>query len=299
MILLMVIVLVLNRHPKISSGNHVTSSYTVNDLSKSNLTGKSEVKYKLGLALSGGGIKGFCHVGVLKALEESGIRPDILSGVSSGAMVAALYADGYSPDSIVKTFENISLAQYFRIGITDGGLLSMQGFRELLDTLLKAETFEELSIPLRIVATDLDNGKSVVFDKGNLVDAIIASSSVPILFTPYEINGVNYVDGGVMKNLPASAIRDDCKILIGISAGPMDTDMYEKSIAQIALRSYKFIFRSNATQEKNLCDILIEPDNISDFNGASLGSINAIFSMGYNETLTMLDSTNLKARLKK
>jgi NTE family protein len=295
----MVIVLVLNRHRETSSGNHVQSSYTVNGYHEYPEFKRSNAKYNLGLALSGGGIKGFCHVGVLKAFEESGIKPDILSGVSSGAMVAALYADGYSPDSIVKTFEKISLAPYFRIGITDGGLLSMQGFRELLDTLISADTFEELSIPLRIVATDLDNGKSVVFDKGNLVDAIVASSSVPILFTPYEINGINYVDGGVMKNLPASTIRSDCKILIGVSAGPMDTDMYEKSITQIALRSYKFIFRSNATQEKNLCDILIEPENISDFNGASLGSINAIYNLGYKETLTMLDSTNLKARLKK
>ncbi|MDD4922590.1 MAG: patatin-like phospholipase family protein [Bacteroidales bacterium] len=248
---------------------------------------KSGKKYALGLALSGGGIKCLCHVGVLKAMDEAGTKPTLISGVSAGAVVGALYADGYSPDSILSLFENIEYSDFFRLEVPDGGLFSLDGFKEFLDTVLRAKTFEELKIPLRIVATDLDGGKSVVFDHGSLVDALVATCSVPILFCPYTINGVNYVDGGVLQNLPASVIRPDCKYLIGVSLGPLKADTYEKSISNIALRSYRFIFRSNANYDKTLCDMVIEPDSISRFNGGDVGRAREIFNIGYREAKRM------------
>lgn len=244
---------------------------------------KSDKTYRLGLALSGGGVKALCHLGVLKAMEEEGLKPDVMSGVSAGAVVAALYADGYSPDSIVSMFDRVNFSEFLRLEMPDGGLFTLTGFKEYLDTVLRAKTFEELKIPLRVVATDLDRGKSVVFDKGPLVDALIATCSVPILFSPYMIDGINYVDGGVLENLPASAIRPECKYLIGVSVGPMKADPYEKSIADIALRSYKFIFRSNANYDKGLCDMVIEPASISEFNGGDVDRAHEIFNIGYHE----------------
>jgi len=301
MFLLMVIVLFQNRrvsvHPRQdnlemaqNSEGQELNHYANSENSKNISSGHKNIPYKVGLALSGGGIKGFCHVGVLKALDEKGIHPDIMSGVSSGAIVAALYADGYSPDSIVTIFDKIHLVEYFRIDFLNGGFMGMEGFKHLLNTVLHANTFEELSIPLRIVATDLDNGQSVVFDSGNLVDALAATCSVPILFSPYVIDGVNYVDGGILKNLPASTIRSDCKVIIGVSSGPLDADSYQKSITNIALRSYKLIFRSNTTREKGLCDILIEPAGIGNFNGVSLNRVKDIFDIGYNETIKILNT---------
>jgi len=249
---------------------------------------KSREKYAIGLALSGGGIKCLCHVGVLKAMEEEGLKPDVLSGVSAGAVIAALYADGYSTDSILSIFENIKYSDFIRLEMPDGGLFTLTGFKEFLDTILRAETFEELKIPLRVVATNLEVGKSVVFDQGPLVDALVATCSVPILFSPYNIDGVSYVDGGVLQNLPASVIRPECKYLIGISLGPLKTEPYEKSIANIALRSYKFIFRSNANYDKGLCDMVIEPSAISEYNGGDVNRAHEIFIIGYNEAKKML-----------
>lgn len=245
--------------------------------------------YRIGLTLSGGGVKCLCQVGVLKALEEDSIRPDILSGVSAGAVVAALYADGYSPDSILSIFKHIRYTDFFRLEVPEGGLLTLTGFKEYLDTLLHAKTFEELKIPLKVVATDLDGGRSVVFEKGPLVDALVASCSVPILFCPYNIGGVNYVDGGVLKNLPASVIRSDCRYLVGVSVGPLDTSPYEKSITEIALRSYKFVFRSNARYDKALCDMLVEPTSISEYHGGDVEQADAIFEIGYRETKKKLE----------
>ncbi|MDD2611757.1 MAG: patatin-like phospholipase family protein [Bacteroidales bacterium] len=249
---------------------------------------KSGEKYALGLALSGGGIKCLCHVGVLKAMEEEGLKPDVISGVSAGAVVAAMYADGYSPDSIFSIFKNIKYSDLFRLEMPDGGLFTLTGFKEFLDTILRAKTFEELKIPLRVVVTDIDAGKSVVFDRGPLVDALVATCSVPVLFSPYNIDGVNYVDGGVLQNLPASVIRTECKYLIGVSLGPLKADPYEKSIANVALRSYKFIFRSNANYDKGLCDMVIEPSAISKYNGGDVNRAHEIFNIGYQEAKKML-----------
>ena len=103
--------------------------------------------YKTGIALSGGGIKGMCHAGVLKALEEVGIKPDIISGVSAGAIVGALYADGYTPDEIATLFEDISFRQMTKFRIPDGGLFRIDAFEEFMLKNLRAKTFEALKIP--------------------------------------------------------------------------------------------------------------------------------------------------------
>ncbi|MFA7044508.1 MAG: patatin-like phospholipase family protein, partial [Bacteroidales bacterium] len=190
--------------------------------------------------------------------------------------------------SILSIFKNIKYSDFFRLEMPDGGLFTLTGFKEFLDTILRAKTFEELKIPLRVVVTDIDAGKSVVFDRGPLVDALVATCSVPVLFSPYNIDGVNYVDGGVLQNLPASVIRTECKYLIGVSLGPLKADPYEKSIANVALRSYKFIFRSNANYDKGLCDMVIEPSAISKYNGGDVNRAHEIFNIGYQEAKKML-----------
>ena len=300
MFLLMVLWLIFQRiagvHPKVI---YVTSIADEMILHKGSpvqdaIRYKSGKKYALGLTLSGGGIKCLCQVGALKALEEEGIKPNVISGVSAGAVVAALYADGYSPDSILSIFKNVRYSEFFRLEVPDGGLFSLTGFKEFLDTVLHAKSFEELKVPLVVVATDLDRGKSVVFDKGPLIDALVATCSVPILFCPYTIDGVDYVDGGVLMNFPASVIRLDCNYLIGVNLGPLNNDSYEKSITNIALRSYKFIYRSNSNAEKKLCDMLVEPAAISNFNGGDVGRAQEIFTIGYNETKRLLQKQKVQ-----
>ena len=246
--------------------------------------------YKIGIALSGGGIKGMCHAGVLKALEEQGIVPEILSGVSAGAIVAALYADGYKPDEIATLFEEISFRQMTKIRIPNGGFFKTDVFQDFLNNKLRAKTFEELSMPLRVVATDLDKGQSVVFSSGSLIDPIVASCSVPVLFSPKLIDGVNYVDGGVLKNLPVSTIRDECDIVIGVNASPQVADKYKMSILNVASRSYHFMFKANILHDKELCDLLIEPTDMGNYETFEGGKGREIFELGYRTTREMLIS---------
>jgi len=244
--------------------------------------------YKIGIALSGGGIKGLCHAGVLKALEEHGIKPDILSGVSSGSVVAALYADGYSPDEIALLFEDISFRRMTKIQIPDGGFFRIDAFQKFLSKKLRAGTFEELKIPLRIVATDLDRGRSVVFSSGKLLEPVIASCSVPVLFSPKVIDGIRYIDGGVFKNFPVSTIREDCEKVIGINASPLVADEYKPTILNVAARSYHFMFKANILADKELCDLLIEPVDMGNYETFDVDKGREIFELGYRTTKQLL-----------
>jgi len=246
--------------------------------------------YHIGIALSGGGIKGLCHAGVLKALEEQGIKPDIISGVSSGSVVGALYADGYTPDEIAVLFEDISFRNMTKIRIPNGGFFKTDIFEHFLAHKLRAKTFEELKIPLRIVATDLDKGLSTVFSTGKLIQAIVASCSVPVLFSPKIINGIHYVDGGVLKNFPVSTIRTDCEKVIGINASPMVAEEYKTSIINIALRSYHFMFKANILHDKELCDLLIEPLDMGNYETFSVDKGREIFELGYQSARHILAS---------
>ena len=245
--------------------------------------------YNLGIALSGGGIRGMCHAGVMKALEEYGIKPDIIAGVSAGAIVGALYADGYSPDEIAGFFEHVEFRKMTKVKIPNGGFFGIESFEKFLAGKLRAKTFEELKIPLRIVATNLDRGESVVFTSGNLLDAIIASSTFPVLFTPKVINGENYIDGGVFKNFPVSIIRDDCEKIIGINASPLVADKYKMSVLNVAIRSYNFMFKANILHDKELCDFLIEPVDMANYETFETEKSREIYELGYQTAKDMIE----------
>ncbi len=245
---------------------------------KDNKTGKT---YKIGVALSGGGIKGLCHAGVLKALEEQYMIPDVISGVSAGAVIGALYADGHSPDEISQLFKNISFRQMTKPRIPNGGFFSIDAFREFLEKHLRATTFEELSIPLRVVATDLDHGNSIAFSSGNLLDSIIASCSVPVLFLPQVIDGSHYVDGGVLKNFPVSTLRSECEKVIGVNASPMATKDYKMTVTGVAMRAFHFMNNSNSLQDRELCDLLIEPCEMVDYDLFGVDKYLEIYQLGY------------------
>lgn len=241
----------------------------------------------IGVALSGGGIKGLCHAGALKALEEFGVKPDIVSGVSAGSVVGALYADGWSPDEIGEFFEHVTFRQMTRFGM-HGGVFDIGEFEKFLGSKLRARTFAELKIPLRVVATDFDRGRSVTFSEGELLPRIVASCSVPVLFTPKRIDGVNYVDGGVLKNFPASTILHECRTLIGINASPMVAEEYKLSLVNVAMRSYHFMMKANILPDKEVCDLLIEPTDMGNYDTFDVDKSREIFDVGYTSARQLL-----------
>lgn len=245
--------------------------------------------YPIGLALSGGGSQGFAHIGALKALEEARIRPDLIAGVSAGSIVGALYADGYTPDEMIDLFHEVRFKDFAEITVPRSGFFSIDGFRKFLQHTLRARTFEELTLPLIIVATDLDHGKSVPFSTGPLIDVICASCSIPVLLNPVQIENVHYVDGGVLRNFPVTPIRSLCDTIIGVNVNPFIVGEYKKNILGIAQRSYSFIFKSNSIADAKLCDILIQTEETSEYNIFDLDNIRDIANFGYQDTKKVLE----------
>ena len=250
-------------------------------------------KYRLGLALSGGGARGFAHPGALKAIEDFGLRPEIISGTSSGALAGVLYADGYSPEEIVSLFVGKDFREFVEIQVPVAAIFGASGFRRFLKKHLRSKNFEELQIPVKIVTTNFDEGKSVIFDQGSIVEPLIASCSIPIVFNPVVINGVNYVDGGVCKNFPVSTIRSLCKKIIGINVSPLVPKKYSKTIMHIAERSYHYMSRNNTLLDRTLCDVLVEITDLDYFKTFDLVNSEKIFKIGYDASKqTMLESIN-------
>jgi NTE family protein len=195
-------------------------------------------KHKIGLALSGGGVKGFAHAGAIKAMEEKEIHPDIISGTSAGAIVGALYSAGYSPDEICSLFKQKDFNDFVEITLPKSGLFATEGFLKFLRESIDYENIEELPIPLFVTSTNLDKGASVIFNKGNIAERVMASACIPVIFKPIVIDGNKFVDGGIFKNFPVSPIRNICEFVIGVNASPLTTEKYSDNIVAIAERSY-------------------------------------------------------------
>lgn len=243
-----------------------------------------EEKYKIGLVLSGGGARGFAHLGVIQALNEADIFPDIVAGTSAGALAGVLYCDGYSPKEILKIMKLQSKLDYMRPIVPRDGLLQISGVVRLLESHLKAKTFEDLRIPLVVCATDLNHGKSVYISKGELITAVIASSSIPVLFKPVIINKIYYVDGGVLDNLPVKPIQNKCKMLVGSFVNPVG---YEESISgliTIAMRTFMLDQTKEVEVKRKNFDLLIAPPELTKFGILEVEKADAIFEMGYNKT---------------
>lgn len=237
--------------------------------------------YPLGLALSGGSIKGFAHLGVLKYLDEVGLRPDIIAGTSAGSIMGAFYASGYAPEEILDILAHTGFMQMTRLTTKGGGIFSTTNFFRLLKKHLRYRNLEDLPLPMRIVATDLDRGEQHIFTEGPLAKIVLASSSIPILFRPVEINGHTYVDGGLFRNFPVIIIRDDCQEVIGMNLGPVESKEIPKTIKAIANRSWDLVFRQNTTPDREACDYLLETSEVTKFGMFEVSAADELMQMGY------------------
>lgn len=236
----------------------------------------------LGVALTGGGARGFAHAGALKAIEEAGLKIDVIAGVSAGAIVAVLYSAGVSPDNILKIFSERGFTDFAALNIGNGGLFSIDKFiKFIMQNLDGKKNFEDLNIPCYIGVTDLDHGESVEFHSGTIAPRIMASCSIPIIFKPVRIEGVHYVDGGVLRNHPAWIIRDKCNKLIGVNVSPMNLNSKVDSLVGVAMRTYSMMLKANQTEDMALCDINVTTPEISHYSTFNLKMISNVFNSGY------------------
>jgi NTE family protein len=252
-------------------------------------------KYGVGLVLSGGGARGFAHVGALRALNEHGIFPDVISAVSVGAIVGALYADGSKPAEIFETFRNLDIYKYIRLRRPMLGMLRAEGLRKRLDAALNAKTFEELRIPLFVSTTNFTRATTAYFSSGPLLTPILASSAIPLVLKPMLIEGELYVDGGLMNNLPVGPLEGLCNTIIGINVNPAYTVERFRSFRNYADRVMHLAIRANVKPDIAKCDLYLEPPGLMDYNIFKLSAATRIHDIGYQYTNKILRQMDLSA----
>jgi NTE family protein len=242
---------------------------------------------KFGIVLSGGGMRGIAHLGVLKALAEYGIVPSMLSGTSAGATCGAFYSIGYSPDKIISLFREIKLFDIRRLLIGKAGLFSLSDLEKFFLEHFPENSLEALPIPLTVTATDIVNGQTVYFSSGNLSKAILASSCIPVLFEPVAYQDTLLVDGGVLNNFPVEPLIERCDKIIGIHVNAMSANKEHLSMRNIIDRSFHFALINAVHQKINMCDLFIEPPEMSRFGMFDSENGAEIFDFGYQFTKTL------------
>jgi len=219
---------------------------------------------KVGLALSGGGARGFAHIGVLKVLVESGVPIDVIAGTSAGSIVGGAYAAGMSLDEIAAMAAKIGWTNMTRPSLSPLGALSNAPMGAFLARELPVARFEELNIRFAAVAFELESSREVVFkDEGDLVLAICASCAVPGVFAPVKgPTGALLVDGGITTPLPVNVTREmgaDVVIAVDILSSGNAYSRSPKTAAGMMLRSAMAVVRQLAKEQHELADVVIEP----------------------------------------
>lgn len=240
---------------------------------------------KIGLALSGGGARGFAHLGVIKALEEFGITFSEISGTSAGSIAGAFYCAGYKPDEILDIISKTGFLKSVRPAWAWTGLLSMDGFRDVLFRYLPDNSFEKLKIPLTVSATEIRYGRVTYFNSGELIPRVIASSSIPALFNPMTLDGHVYVDGGIMDNLPVRPLVGMCDFIIGSHTNPVEQRFDIKNVKEVTERSLLIAINVNSSHSKTHCNVVIEPPELGKFSTFDLSRGKEIFEIGYNHMI--------------
>ncbi|OGP55831.1 MAG: hypothetical protein A2Y65_01910 [Deltaproteobacteria bacterium RBG_13_52_11] len=227
------------------------------------------MKKKIGLVLGGGGAKGLCHIAFLKALDEMGLQPSVIAGTSIGAIIGGFYAAGVSGAQMEDILRKVRVSDIQKMLDISGPLASAflkgKGVERFFHKHIPARRFEELKIPLKIVATDFWRRKEVIFESGELIPAVRASMSIPGLFKPVKIGATVLVDGGAVNPLPYDTIRKECDILIAIDVSgakaPLGQDHMPSFIESI-MSTFQIMQASIVENKMRISrpDIYIKPD---------------------------------------
>lgn len=243
---------------------------------------------KIGLALSGGGVRGIAHLGIIKALEERGFSFAHVSGASAGSIIGAFYCNGYKPEEILKILEKTSLYKIVRPAISWRGLLKLDKVINEFKSYFEKDSFESLKIPLHISATDITHGTIKYFYEGSLMKAMLASSSVPIVFDPVKIDDTYYIDGGILNNLPVEPVKETCDMVIGIHTNSAGIHVGPINMKMLMERSLLLAIKCNVDMRKGMCDLFIEPEGLGKYGVFDIKKAREIFELGYRFANKML-----------
>jgi NTE family protein len=223
-------------------------------------TPAAKVLPRIGLALGGGAARGFAHIGVIQVLEENGIQVDLVAGTSAGSLVAALYAsgkDGKALGSMAETLDEYVFADWAFPG---RGLIRGEALAKYVRDSVRGRTIEQMKKPLGIVATDLDTGAPILFQRGDVGVAVRASSAVPAVFQPVRISGREYVDGGLVSPVPVRFARQmGAEFIIAVDISAVPDGQATGDPMRMLLQTFAIMARSINYYELREADIVLRP----------------------------------------
>ena len=245
---------------------------------------------RVGLALGGGAARGFAHVGVIQVLEEAGIRPSLVVGTSAGSLVAAIYASGKTGaelQQIALTMEEATITDW-TLPIFNNGMLRGDALARYVNRQVGLKVIEDMPLPLGVVATDLQSGQGMLFQRGDTGMAVRASSAVPAVFQPVKISGREYVDGGLVSPVPVRFARQmGAELVIGVDISSPPEGNLASGVLQILLQTFSIMGKSINTFELKEADVVVRPP-LSGVGSSDFGSRRRSIEAGRQAMLQML-----------
>jgi NTE family protein len=217
---------------------------------------------RVGLALGGGAARGFAHIGVIQVLEENGIHPDLVAGTSAGSLVAALYASGMNGQQLAALASSMdeSAITDWELPGWNRGLIRGEALADYVRETTGRVPLEKMKIPLGIVATDLDSGKGILFQRGDVGTAVRASSAVPAVFEPVKIGSHEYVDGGLSSPVPVRAAREmGADVVIAVDISQLPDGALTNNSLRMLLQTFSIMGRSINELELKDADVVVRP----------------------------------------
>ncbi len=216
-----------------------------------------------------------------------GLGFDQIAGTSAGAITGALIAQGYTPDESLKIIESSAFVRHLRPAWNRMGLLRLDMVVDLYRKYIPHDSFEGLKIPLHIVAVDLNAGEQVVFEQGELIRPVLASCCLPGIFEPMLINKRQFVDGGVLNNLPVDVIENKVDFVIGSHCNVLGPRKPIRSMRGVIERSLVLAVQSKTRDRFAKCNVLIEPPQLAQYTTTDISKARELFRVGYQYTRSM------------
>lgn len=256
-------------------------------------------KKKIGIVLSGGGIRGIAHLGILKALTNAGIRFSQISGTSAGSIAGAFYAAGIDPEKALEIIIKTNLLRYLRPALGSLGLINIENIGKILKDYFPDDKIENLKIPLTICTTNFSEGNIVYFTKGPLIKSLLASSCIPGIFKPIMIENQMYVDGGILNNFPVEPLIDNCDYIIGSSCNNLQPVAKLTKITSLMQRAGIMTINHDMEQKAKFCDLMIEPKGMGEISTFDMKKAESIYWLAHEEALKAIRNSDSMQELLK
>jgi len=244
--------------------------------------------YPIGISLSGGGARGIAHIGVLQALLENDICPQVVSGSSAGAIVGLFYAAGYSPSEIMDVVKKSSLFKIFSFGIGTSGLSDLSYLENLITEKISHNRFDQLSIPFYAAVSNITDGYCEYLNTGLLSEVVVASCSIPLVFKPAKFNNKTYIDGGFFDNLPIKPIRSLSEKLIAVNVNPSKFEKDPNNVLSISQRCFDLSIWRNTAEQINQANVFIDVEEAATYRLIDVARADNLYKAGYEKTIRQI-----------